>query len=69
MDYTGPFMGKFFLIVVDAHSKWINVEIMNSTTSTATINKLRNMFAIHGLPEVLVSDNASTLPVKKWKSS
>ena len=34
-------------------------DIMNSTTSTATVYKLREIFAQHGLPEVLVSDNAS----------
>lgn len=59
MDYAGSFMGKMFLIVVDAHSKWINAEIMNFTTSAATISKLRAMFATHGLPEVVVSDNGS----------
>ncbi|KAK3743868.1 hypothetical protein QZH41_016473 [Actinostola sp. cb2023] len=59
MDYAGPFMGKMLFIVVDAHSKWVEAEIMNSTTSSATISKLRSMFATHGLPEVLVSDNAS----------
>ncbi|KAK3746542.1 hypothetical protein QZH41_005600 [Actinostola sp. cb2023] len=59
MDYVGPFMGKMLFIVVDAHSKWVEAEIMNSTTSSATISKLRSMFATHGLPEVLVSDNAS----------
>ena len=25
VDYAGPFMGKMFLVVVDAHSKWMNV--------------------------------------------
>ncbi|XP_031551682.1 uncharacterized protein K02A2.6-like [Actinia tenebrosa] len=59
MDYAGPFMGQMFLVVVDAHSKWINAEIMSSTTSAATISKLRAMFATHGLPEVVVSDNGS----------
>ena len=33
--------------------------IVNSATSTVTIEKLRAMFATHGLPETLVSDNGS----------
>ena len=37
VDFAGPFMNKMFLLVVDSHSKWLEVEIMPSTTSTATI--------------------------------
>ena len=59
VDYAGPFLGKWFLIVIDAHSKWIEVAIVTSATSTNTIEKLRAIFAIHGLPEVIVSDNGT----------
>jgi len=40
IDFAGPFMGKMFLIVVDSHSKWIEVEMMSNITSEATIEKL-----------------------------
>lgn len=53
--------GKHFLIMVDAYSKWICVEPMNTTTSTKTINVLRSWFAIYGLPVELVSDNGPQL--------
>ena len=46
-----------FLIVVDAHSKWPEVLVMNSTTAEKTVSELRTVFARWGLPEVLVSDN------------
>ena len=46
-----------FLIVVDSHSKWLEVESMHSITSEATIEKLREMFARYGIPQQLVSDN------------
>ena len=59
IDSAGPFMGKMFLIVVDSHSKWIEVEVMSSITSEATIEKLRDMLARHGIPQQLVSDNGS----------
>ena len=58
-DYAGPFMGKMFLILVDAHSKWLNIHIVNSATSSSTIKKMRSTFATHGLPEMLVTDNGS----------
>ena len=59
IDHTGPFLGKMFLIVVDAHSKWMDVVIVPSTTSQCTIKALRTIFATHGLPEIIVSDNGS----------
>ncbi|XP_029140205.1 uncharacterized protein K02A2.6-like, partial [Protobothrops mucrosquamatus] len=57
VDYTGPFQGQFFLVVVDSHSKWLEVMPVSSTTAAKTIQVLRNIFAAHGLPDVLVSDN------------
>ena len=54
IDYAGPFLCKMFLVVVDATSKRIETYTMNSTTSTATVCKLREIFAKHGLPEILV---------------
>ena len=59
LDYAGPFMGKMFLIIVDAHSKWIDVHPTNSSTSEITIEKLRITFANLGLPHQIVTDNGS----------
>ena len=47
----------FFLIVVDAHSKWMEVVPVASTNAATTVDRLRNMFATHGLPDKIVSDN------------
>jgi len=58
VDFEGPFLGKSFLIVVDAYSKWPEVWQMSSTTATKTIEVLRHMFVTYGLPKQLVSDNA-----------
>ena len=57
VDFGGPFMGKIFFIIVDAHSKWPEVVTMSATTSRHTIDALRSVFAHFGLPEQLVSDN------------
>ena len=48
-----------FLVIADAHSKWIEVHMTSTATSLATIELLRRTFATLGLPEVLVSDNAT----------
>ena len=47
----------YFLVVVDSHSKWIEVQHMTTITAGNTINELRLIFAQHGLPEEVVSDN------------
>lgn len=57
LDYAGPFLGQMFLIIVDSHSKWIDVHIMQSITSSKTIEKLRIVFANHGFPRKVVTDN------------
>ncbi|XP_061570024.1 uncharacterized protein K02A2.6-like [Cololabis saira] len=57
VDFAGPFQGQMFMVVVDAHSKWPEVHLMTSTTTTKTIQVLRGLFSRYGLPEVLVSDN------------
>ena len=47
----------YFLVLIDSHSKWIDVKHMTSTTTERTIDELRLIFAEHGLPEQLVSVN------------
>ena len=49
--------GNHFLVIIDSHTKWIEVFKMHLTTSTKTIDILRDLFAAHGLPEEVVSDN------------
>ena len=57
IDFAGPSLNKSFLIIVDAYSKWADVIEMSQTTAARTITVLRNVFASHGLPEQIVSDN------------
>lgn len=33
IDYAGPLLGYMFLVVVDSHSKWLEVFPMKSTTT------------------------------------
>ena len=56
-QFGGPFIRKSFLITVDAHSEWPEVIEMSSTLTTQTITALCYIFATHGIPEQLVSDN------------
>ena len=57
VDFAGPFFDKSYFVVVNAHSKWAKVIEMPQTTTAMTIKALRHLFATHGLPEQIVSDN------------
>lgn len=46
IDYAGPFLGHMFLIMIDAHSEWMEVEVVHSPTSQATIEHLKNQFLL-----------------------
>ena len=69
VDFAGPFLGKMFLLFIDAKSKWPEIHVMTDTTASKTddgyycqqdyqtIKVMRLLFAQFGLPEQLVSDN------------
>ncbi|XP_023210631.1 uncharacterized protein K02A2.6-like [Centruroides sculpturatus] len=59
IDFAGPFQDKIFFIVVDAKSKWLEVDIVPSTSANGAIKVLRKLFATHGIPTVIVSDNGT----------
>lgn len=68
IDYTGPFFGFNFLILIDAISKWPEIRMQrNPPTSESTMCMLRDIFSVHGLPQVLVSDNASIFKSTEFK--
>ena len=59
LDYGGPIDKKMILIIVDAGTKFIEAHTLTSATSENTIEKLRQTFATHGLPQSIVSDNGT----------
>ena len=67
-DYAGPYIWKMFLLIVDAHLKWLDVHIVNSPTTAATAENLRMTFATHQLPAMIVSDNGSVLTTQEFKT-
>ena len=57
IDFAGPMDGRMFLVVVDAHSKWMDVIVMKSATALTTVQRLRTLFSNFGIPESIVTDN------------
>ena len=62
IDHAGPFLG------VDSHSKSLEVVPVPSTLSSYTIVALHHMFAKHGLPQVIVSDNGTAFTSQEFKT-
>ena len=67
VDHAGPVNGNSFLILVDAHTKWVEICKVSGTTSKETIGKLQHMFAQFGLPVSLVSDNGPCFTSAEFK--
>ncbi|KAK3727149.1 hypothetical protein QZH41_004441 [Actinostola sp. cb2023] len=49
--------GGNYIVVVDYYSRYWEVSSLHNTTSTSVIEKLKQFFARHGIPETLKSDN------------
>ena len=56
IDYAEK-KGRYYLIVVDSYSKWLEVLSMKSMTAGKTIERLHSLFARYGLPKILLSEN------------
>ena len=57
-DILGPLpSGENLLVVVDYYSRYFEVVILRSTTSTKVINSLQPIFARFGVPYTLKTEN------------
>ena len=51
--------GRTYLLLVDYYSRYVEIAKLSGTTATEIINHMKGIFARHGIPEVLISDNGS----------
>ena len=51
--------GEYLLVVTDRYSRFPEVEIVSSTKASVVIPKLDRIFAVHGIPAIVRSDNGS----------
>ena len=56
------------VVVVDAHSKWPEVISVSSTTSSSTIEVLRDLFARFGIHEQIISDNGAQFVSEEFQA-
>ncbi|XP_017482519.1 PREDICTED: uncharacterized protein K02A2.6-like [Rhagoletis zephyria] len=57
LDYAGPIDNYYFLIIVDAFSKWPEIIKTKVTTSEKTVDMFDDVIAHQGLCEICVTDN------------
>lgn len=67
VDFAGPYLQRYFLIIIDAFSKWPEVYILKNITTGTTIPALQSTFAQFGIPEKLVSDNGAQFTSFKFR--
>ncbi|KAK6763081.1 hypothetical protein RB195_023693 [Necator americanus] len=67
-DFAGPMEGRYYLLIVDAYSKWPEIVQMSSISSTVTIQAMKCIFAKFGNAETLVTDNGTQFTSSQFAS-
>ena len=68
IDFCGPFLtGEYLLVVIDAYSRFPEVDIVRSTSAATITPRLDRIFATHGIPTVLRSDNGPPFTSHEFK--
>ena len=58
IDFFGPLpSGEYPIVATDRYSRYPEVEIVHSTKLSAIVPKLDKIFAVHGIPLIVKSDN------------
>ncbi len=60
--------GKHYLVIVDYYSRWIEIKLLTSQTSLAVINAFKNVFACHGIPDEIQSDNGPQFQCNEFRT-
>ena len=58
-----------FLLMVDYYSRWIEVRLLQKTqTAEEVIRAMQSIFAIHGIPDVVISDNGPQYASREFRA-
>ena len=55
------------LVTVDFYSGWFELDLLNDTTASTVMSKLKSQMARHGIPDELMSDNGPQFCCKQFK--
>ena len=68
LDHAINFLGRNWLVLVDAYSKYPCIHLTTSTSSKSTTAILEQEFAHFGYPHTLVTDNATTFMSQEFQA-
>ena len=60
--------GSQYLLVIDYFSRYVELSKLSATTSQDVINQMKSIFARHGIPNEVVSDNGPQFSSKVFHS-
>ncbi|KAI5699155.1 hypothetical protein M8J77_011585 [Diaphorina citri] len=61
------FNGKHYVLVVDYYSKFIETALCSNTSSAVVIAHIKSIFARHGIPQIVVSDNGPQFSSREFQ--
>ncbi|KAE8281553.1 Retrovirus-related Pol polyprotein [Larimichthys crocea] len=59
--------GKDYLLVIDYYSNFPEIALLSNTTASTVIGHVKSIFARHGIPKTVVSDNGPCYNCKEWQ--
>jgi len=67
IDFGGPYPdGHYNLVAIDQRTRYLEVEVVSSTAVKPTKEKLKKMFAHHGVPKQVQSENGLPFNSKQF---
>ena len=62
------FNNKFYIVLVDHYSDYIEVEQISSPNASATIKFMQKVFSTHGIPRMCITDNGTNYTSTDFKT-
>ena len=59
--------GQDYLLMIDYHSNYPKIALLVNTKSENVVANMKSVFARHGLPEIVISDNARQYDCQEFK--
>ena len=60
------FKSSDYLLIVDYYSRYPEIAVMPTTTASRTVSQLKSVFAHHGVPEMLTTNNGPQFTSQKF---
>lgn len=58
---------KYYVLVIDYYSNFPEIALLTSATANSVITHVKSIFARHGIPETVVSDNGPCYNCNEWR--